>query len=143
MSPSGGRVGQPLSDGDYAALATFRYALRVFLAFSDQAAREAGLTPHQHQVLLAVRGFRNGHPPSIGDLAESLQIRHHSAVELVDRVQEQGLVQRVADPTDGRRQLVALTDTGQAKLEELSVLHRHELSRFRGELAAVLRILPE
>jgi DNA-binding MarR family transcriptional regulator len=141
--PVGARAGkQKLQDADYAALARFRYALRVFLAFSEQAAREAGLTPSQHQLLLAVRGFKDGSPPAIGDLAESLQIRHHSAVELVDRVQQAGLVRRIADPNDGRRQLVQLTPKGKSKLEQLTVLHREELARFRTELAAVMDILP-
>ncbi len=127
-----------LADGEYQALARFRYALRVFLRFSEDAAREAGLTPGQHQLLLAVRGFPDGEPPSIGDLARWLQHRHHSTVELVDRAEAAGLVTRLADPSDARRQRLALTDRGATVLESLSAAHRTELRRFRREMAEVL-----
>src|SRR5690606_30729116 len=90
----------PLSDRDYRALAEFRSALRRFLHFSEQAAREAGITPAQHQLLLAVRGFAGPGTPVVGDLAEALQLRHHSTVELVDRAERAGLVTRVPDPDD-------------------------------------------
>jgi DNA-binding MarR family transcriptional regulator len=125
-----------LSDREYQALARFRYALRVFQRFSEQAARTEGLTPSQHQLLLAIRG----HPtaPIVADLAEALQVRHHSVVELIDRADALGLVRRDRDPSDQRRQFVRLTRAGHAVLERLSSVHRDELRRFRAEMLDVL-----
>jgi DNA-binding MarR family transcriptional regulator len=133
MSEVGG-----LTDGEYRSLAEFRHALRRFLAFSERAAREHGLTPSQHQLLLATRGHPGSADPSTSDLAEVLQLKLHSVGELADRAAENGLVVRRPDPTDRRRSLVSLTDDGLAHLEQLSVLHRRELRRFRIELAAIL-----
>ena len=90
---------------DYEALARFRYELRKFQAFSKMAADKTGLTPQQHQALLSIRGFSNRDPVSVGDLAEFLLIRHHTAVELVDRMTKLGLLSRIVDETDGRRVL--------------------------------------
>jgi DNA-binding MarR family transcriptional regulator len=129
-----------LADADYRALARFRFALRVFLRFSEDAARDAGVTPNQHQLLLAVRGFPDG-APSITDIAEWLQLRHHSAVELVDRAVEAGLVVRETDATDRRRQRLALTPHGATVLAQLSVAHRDELRRCRQEMAEILHEL--
>lgn len=129
-----------LAESEYRALARFRYALRKFLRFSEEAARAAGITPLQHQLLLAVRGFRDG-PPSVSDLAEQLQQRHHSVVELVDRAEEAGLVRRSADPSDGRRHLVALTSSGRTTLAGLYNINRADLRRFRREMSDVLREL--
>ena len=95
------------SQADYEALSEFRYMIRCFLEFSQNAAREAGLTPGQHQALLAIRGFPAGQGVTVGDLAERLRVRHHSAVELVDRLAEAGLVLRSPDATDHRRVLLA------------------------------------
>ena len=134
-------AGTTLSDRDYRALARFRHALRVFQRFSEDAARAAGTTPAQHQLLLAIRGFRGDGAPVIGDLADALQLRHHSAVELVDRADTAGLVRRSTDPLDQRRQRVELTAAGRDVLEELSVVHRDELRRFRTEMFDVLREL--
>lgn len=134
-------VANDLGDGEYRALAHFRYALRKFLRFSEEEARRAGLTPAQHQLLLVVRGFAAEHPPSVSDLAERLQQRHHSAVELVDRAEVAGLVWREEDPADRRRHLVRLTPFGAATLARLSVAHRHELRRFEQEMADVLQEL--
>src|SRR5436305_10919586 len=120
---------------EFQALARFRRALRNFLRFSEDAARRAGLTPSQHQLLLMVKGFGEG-PPSVGDAAEWLGLRHHSAVELVDRAVTAGLLQREADPDDARRQLLRLSGLGEAKLTALSALHRDELRRFRTEVLA-------
>lgn len=131
-------IDRPLSDRDYQALARFRHALRVFLRFSEQAARDAEVTPNQHQLLLAVRGHPGGRPPVVGELAEALQLRHHSVVELVDRAETAGLVRRRIDPDDGRRQQVLLTEAGSRVLEQLSTVHRDELRRFRAEMVAVL-----
>jgi DNA-binding MarR family transcriptional regulator len=134
-------AGTALSDRDYRALARFRHALRVFQRFSEDAARAAGTTPAQHQLLLAIRGFRGDGSPVIGDLADALQLRHHSVVELVDRADTAGLVRRSTDPLDQRRQRVELTAAGRDVLEELSVVHRDELRRFRSEMFDVLREL--
>lgn len=129
---------RPLTDAEYRSLAEFRRALRRFLSFSESAAREHGLTPSQHQLLLAIRGHRGTGPPSTSDLAQALQLRLHSAGELVDRAIANGLVQRHQDPTDVRRSLLELTPDGTTKLDALSVLHRRELRRFRGEFGALL-----
>jgi DNA-binding MarR family transcriptional regulator len=135
-----GDTPRALGDADYRALARFRFALRVFLRFSEDAARDAGVTPNQHQLLLAVRGFPDG-APSITDIAEWLQLRHHSAVELVDRAVEAGLVVRETDATDRRRQRLALTPHGATVLAQLSVAHRDELRRCRREMAEILNEL--
>lgn len=136
-------MSRPLTTRDYRTLATFRRALRVFLRFSEEAARGAGLTPAQHQLLLAIRGHDGDRPPSIGELADALQQRHHSTVELADRAEAAGLVRRQVDPTDARRQLIELTDRGEDMLASLSVLHRDELRRFREEMLDVLNELDE
>jgi DNA-binding MarR family transcriptional regulator len=88
---------------DYRALADFRYQLRRFLHFSESAAREGGLEPQQHQLLLAVKGAPGGQPPTIGMLAERLQLRHHSTVELVDRMEDRKLVRRARAGEDRRQ----------------------------------------
>lgn len=131
----------PLTDREYRSLAQFRHALRVFQRFSEEAARAEGLTPSQHQLLLAVRGWDGGGPPSTSDLADALQLKLHSVVELAQRAEAAGLVERSVDPVDGRRQLVALTPLGSEKLASLSLLHRDELRRFRAEMVDVLREL--
>ena len=113
-----------LTDRDYRSLARFRHALRVFQSFSERAARGVGLTPAQHQLLLAVRGHEGGEAPVVSDLAEALQLRHHSTVELIDRAARAGLVERHADAIDHRLQHVVLTDSGRTVLEQLSLEHR-------------------
>jgi DNA-binding MarR family transcriptional regulator len=132
---------RPISPADYRALARFRHALRVFQRFSEDAARAAGLTPAQHQLLLAIKGWATDAPPTIGDVADVLQLRHHSAVELVQRAVTAGLVATAADPADARRQMLRVTDAGEDKLASLSLLHRDELRRFRLEMNDVLREL--
>jgi DNA-binding MarR family transcriptional regulator len=127
-------------DAEYRALARFRFALRVFLRFSEDAARAAGLTPNQHQLLLAVRGHL-GEPPTITEVAEWLQLRHNSTVELVDRVVEAGLLERQVDGRDRRRQRLVLTASGEELLGSLSTSHREELRRFREEMSEVLQEL--
>jgi DNA-binding MarR family transcriptional regulator len=131
----------PLTDREYRSLARFRHALRVFQRFSEEAARAEGLTPSQHQLLLAVRGWEGGASPSTSDLADALQLKLHSVVELAQRAEAAGLVERSVDPVDGRRQLVSLTPLGSKKLASLSLLHRDELRRFRAEMVDVLREL--
>ncbi len=127
-----------LSDRDYRALARFRYALRVFLRFSGQAARHAGLAPNQHQLLLAIRGWDGPDTPTIGDIAQQLQLQHHSVVELVNRAVMADLVTRRPDPDDRRRQRLALTDHGARQIATLSAAHRDELRRFRQEMTNIL-----
>lgn len=127
-----------LSARDHRALAQFRYALRVFLRFSEDAARAEGLTPNQHQLLLAVHGNPAGGPPTIGEVAELLQLQHHSVVELVDRAVEAKLIERHVDERDRRRQRLTVTEVGLQHLEALSKLHREELRRFREQLAPLL-----
>jgi DNA-binding MarR family transcriptional regulator len=116
-----------LSIADYQALAEIRYQIRRFLHFSEQAAREAGLVPQQHQLLLALKGLPAGRKATISELAERLQLRHHSVVELIDRLVERGLIKRLRDETDQRRVIIHLTPQGEQVLRRLSLLHRHEL----------------
>ncbi|RUV37317.1 helix-turn-helix domain-containing protein, partial [Mesorhizobium sp. M7A.F.Ca.MR.148.00.0.0] len=99
-----------ISQADYQRLSEFRYLIRRFLEFSQVQAEDAGLTPRQHQALLAIKGFPGGGPVTVGDLAERLRIRHHSAVELVNRLGEAGLVTRDQDKDDHRRVLLQLTE---------------------------------
>jgi DNA-binding MarR family transcriptional regulator len=136
-----GTKGGPVTDAEYRALAQFRRALRSFLHFSEEAARKAGLTPAQHQLLLAIRGTDHAGPPTIGEIADGLKLRHHSAVELVNRAEASGLVHRLPDLEDHRRQRVELTSLGRSRLEALSTLHREELRRFREEGLSPLRAL--
>lgn len=129
-----------LTSAEYLALAGFRGELRKFLHFSENAARGAGIEPQQHQLLLALKGLSDGGKASVGDIAQWLQIRHHSAVELVDRAEEHGLVYREQDPDDRRRVLVALAEEGQTVLRELSVQHWVEL---QSAAPALLRALQD
>jgi DNA-binding MarR family transcriptional regulator len=126
-----------LGDEEYRSLAAFRTELRRFLAFSERAARAAGLTPQQHQVLLAVRGHAGPEPASVSDVAEALLVKRHSATELVGRAAEAGLVVRTEDPDDARRTLVVLTPAGEEVLAALSDLHRRELGRLRAVVAGL------
>ena len=126
---------------DYEALAEFRYQIRKFIRFSERAARDAGVEPQQHQLLLAVKGMPPDVAPSIGEIASRLQIVHHSAVELVDRLEEQGMVQRRRNPDDRRQVFLSLTQKGERVLRELSVHHRRELAASGPELANALRKL--
>ena len=134
--------GGPISDRDYGTLAAFRHALRRFERFSEDAARETGLTPAQHQLLLAVKGHSADWAP-MADIAEMLQLKLHSVGELVARAHRRGLVARRSDPADHRRVLLRLTDLGLGRLEALSVLHREELRRFRTDMNVLLSELDE
>ena len=116
-----------ISMTDYRALAELRYQIRRFLRFSEQAAREVGLVPQQHQLLLALKGLPAGRKATISELAERLQIQHHSTVELIDRLVERGLIKRLRDEADQRRVIIHLTSQGEQVLQKLSLLHRHEL----------------
>jgi DNA-binding MarR family transcriptional regulator len=121
-----------LTDAQYQELLAVRTALRRFLRWSEEQARAEGLTPAQHQLLLAVRGHADRRGPTIGEVADVLLVRHHSAVELVDRAVAAGLVRRVADRDDDRVVRLRLTESGTRRLRRLSALHLGELRRLRG-----------
>ena len=127
-----------LSLADYRLLAEFRYLLAKFLSFSASAADAAGLAPRQHQALLAIKGYPGGGPVTVGDLAERLGIRHHSAVGLVDRLVQSGYLVRRADPLDRRRAIVSLTAGAEHALAGLSAAHRDELRRIAPLLKPLL-----
>jgi DNA-binding MarR family transcriptional regulator len=123
-------MADPLTDADFLALSNFRHVLRRFLQFSAEAAVSAGLTPQQHQALLAIRADA-GRELLIGALAERLMLRPHSATELVDRMAKLDLVHRAAGEADRRRVTVRLTPKGEQLLSSLSEAHRAELRRLR------------
>jgi DNA-binding MarR family transcriptional regulator len=128
-----------LMPADYQSLAELRYQIRRFLHFSEQAAREAGLEPRQHQLMLTLKGLPAGTRPRIGELAERLQIQHHSTVELVNRLAAGGYVRRHRGGQDRREVLLSLTPKGERILRELSLHHKAEL-RMRGPaLVAALK----
>jgi DNA-binding MarR family transcriptional regulator len=126
-----------LQERDYATLAGFRYELRKFGRYSEYAAGEAGLTPRQHQALLAIRAGPGG-ALHVGQLAERLFLRPHSASELVQRMVEQDLVRREAGAEDKRQVTLTLSDHGEKVLEYLSQSHRAELRRLRPMLQELL-----
>jgi DNA-binding MarR family transcriptional regulator len=131
--------GAELDDKDYAALASFRRALRVFLAFSEQAARKAGLTPQQHQAILALRGLQPRGGVTVNDLADQLLLKAHTTVELVDRLELAGLVLRERDDKDRRRVFLTLTPKANGLLRKLSTTHLTQIRRDAPELIALLR----
>ena len=132
----------PLTEQDYAALADFRYALRQFLAFSEERATTHGLTPQQHQALLAIRGAGD-RAVTVGYIAERLILKPHSATGLVDRRVAQGLVERRPSPADRRAALLMLTHEALVLLASLSATHRQEILRLRPMLMTLLRQLAE
>ena len=133
------RRAKSLTKAEYEGLAAFRRALREFTVFSEQAARKAGLPPQQHQTLLAIKGAPGRDTLTVGEIAEALKIKPHSAVELVDRMAHLGLVERQTDPLDHRRVQVALTAKGEHVLEALSSQHLHELRAIGPAVAALLQ----
>lgn len=130
-------MSQSTSAAHYSALAEFRYQIRRFLRFSEDAARAAGYEPQQHQLLLALKSL-SANESTIGTVAERLQIQHHSAVALVARAEERGLVRRERGAADRRQVFVRITPEGDAALRELAASHRAEL-RIAGP--ALLRVL--
>lgn len=128
-----------LGDAEYKAIGDFRRALREFLAFSDNAALQAGVTPQQHQALLAIRAHEGPGPMSIGELASCLMIRNHSALGLVTRLVERGLVEREESEEDRRRVLLKLLPSGLGVLKSISLLNVGEYHRSADFLSHVLR----
>lgn len=119
-------------DADYLRLLQLRTGIRRFLKWSGARAQEAGLTPAHHQLLLAIRGHGGSEAPTIGDVADHLLLRHHSAVQLVDRAEAAGLVTRERDETDHRVVRVTLSKRGGAILRSLAAEHLEELRRIGG-----------
>ena len=130
---------RPLAQSHYEKLAAFRHALRRFQRFREDAARAAGLAPQQHQALLAIKGSPGRDFASVGELAERLQLRHHSAVGLIDRLNRRQLVRRSPSAADRRRQEVRLTARGEALLARLSAAHLRELRQLGPELQRLLK----
>jgi DNA-binding MarR family transcriptional regulator len=128
---------------DYRALAAFRYEIRRFLAFSERAARAAGIEPQQHQALLALHGLPEGLRPTIGTLAERLCVEHHTAVAIVDKVVEKGLAVRERSLEDKREVLVRMTPSGAKLLQALSAMHREQLGTVGAEMVAALSTVLE
>jgi DNA-binding MarR family transcriptional regulator len=124
-----------LTQGDYTSLLEFRTALRRFERWSEDQSRQVGLTPAQHQLLLAVKGHPDGRGPTIGEVADYLTVRHHSAVGLIDRAVAAGLVMRIRDNDDSRAVRLALTELGADRIGALSEMHLAELGRLAPALA--------
>jgi DNA-binding MarR family transcriptional regulator len=132
-----------LTDADYERLAELRYSLRGFLHWSAQRAREAGITPTQHQLLLTIRSSRTPRGATIREVAEVLLIRHHSAVGLVDRAQEAGLITRERDPEQQSVVHLKLTEWGAVTVSSLSAVHLRELTQLAPTMQALLAALTE
>ena len=136
-------VGETIENAQYQALAEFRYRIRQFLRGSDAAAEEAGLEPRQYQMLLAIRGLAPGQAATIRTLAEQLFLRHHSAVELIDRLEAKGYVVRARNSQDRRQVLVSLLPRGKRLLEHVARLRLEELRSFGLTLVDALAALLE
>jgi DNA-binding MarR family transcriptional regulator len=130
-----------LTLSDYQALAEFRHQIRRFLHFSEQVVKNAGLERGQYQLMLAIKGMPAGVRPRIRELATRMQIRHHSAVELVNRLEAGGFVHRTRAQKDRREVLLALTAKGEKVLAELALHHHDELRLTGPELVAALRLI--
>jgi DNA-binding MarR family transcriptional regulator len=124
-------AGGSISKAEYESIAALRYAIRRLLRFSEQAARREGITPQQHQLLLAIKGFPNRESANVSELAQRLQMRQHSVVGLIDRTEALGLVRREQGTEDRRQVFILLTAVGEAKLEKMATQHRHELNTMR------------
>jgi DNA-binding MarR family transcriptional regulator len=126
---------------DFKSMAELRYQIRRFLRFSENAARQAGIEPQQHQLLLAVRGLPDGLKPTVGTLAERMQLQHHSTVELIDRLVERGFLCRLRATDDRRQVLIKLTHDGEELLRSLSLHHLQELQSVGPMFVKVLQTL--
>jgi len=131
----------PLAQEDFTRLLELRTGLRRFLRWSEGQAKAAGLTPAKHQLLLAVRGHPNPAGPTVGDIADYLVLRHHSAVGLIDRAAADGLVKRNPDPANKSVVRITLTSTGTAKLERLTEAHLEELAHLAPTMRALWKAL--
>ena len=134
-------VSADLSLRAYRSLAELRHQIRRFLRYSEDAAREHGIEPQQHQLLLAIKGLPPGRLPTIGELADRLQIRHHSAVELINRLCERGAIFREPGTVDRREVLIRLAPEGEQLLHELSLSHQMELRKAGPELMRALETM--
>jgi len=134
---------QTRPEPDFKAMAELRYQIRRFLRFSENAARQAGIEPQQHQLLLAVRGLPGNLKPTIGVLAERMQLQHHSTVELVDRLADRGFLLRLRAADDRRQVLVKLTSDGEEFLAKLSLHHLQELQSSGPKFVKILQKLME
>lgn len=142
ISPAPSRTTE-LTAEQYRLLAEFRHRIREFLHFSEEAARSQGIEPQQHQLLLAIQGLPSNTKPTVSVLAARLCIRHHSTVELINRLSERGAVVRRNSEEDRREVLVELTEKGRTILQNLSVLHWHQLQDSGPELARALESVLE
>src|SRR5690242_20792351 len=134
LSTVRGGIAMPLSRSEYEMLAAFRYSLRQFLSFSEKAAEGVGLTQQQYQALLVVRAHAGPGLLTISDLAAQMLIKHHSAVGMVNRLEELGMVRREPSSKDGRKVGVRLTPNGQRVFDRLASTHRGELRRIGRDL---------
>ncbi len=130
-----------LIKSEYETLAAFRYALRRFIRFSERAARGAGITAQQYQALLAIKGFPARDKVTVGELAERLQLRHHSTVGLIDRLAAEKRVLRASSAVDRRQVFIQLTPKGEQVLETLASVHRAQLKRIGPEISQLLERL--
>ncbi|HJS18479.1 MAG TPA: MarR family transcriptional regulator [Anaerolineales bacterium] len=124
---------------EYEVLAEFRYTLRLLMSFSESAAKKVGITPQQYQALLAIKGFPSREEITISELSERLQIKHHSAVGLLNRLEAERMITRSPDQQDRRRALISLTGHGLSVLRKLSHIHREELQRLTPQLRLLLK----
>jgi DNA-binding MarR family transcriptional regulator len=131
----------PLVKSQYETLAAFRFALRRFIRFSEKAAQAAGITAQQYQALLAIKGFPGRDKVTVGELAERLQLRHHSAVGLVDRLVAEKLVVRLPSSEDRRQVLIQLASSGEKILGKLASVHHEQLRRIGPEISQLLERL--
>jgi DNA-binding MarR family transcriptional regulator len=133
---------RPLREADYERLLAFRIELRRFMRHSEAVAREAGLTPALHQLLLAIRGAGSAPGPTIREVATALDVRHNTAVELTQRAEQLELVRRTRDEHDHRQVHLQLTPTGRDRLEQLSRSHLPAIAQLASQLAAVMADTP-
>ncbi|MGO4111573.1 MarR family winged helix-turn-helix transcriptional regulator [Paenibacillus sp. YAF4_2] len=127
---------QNLTKSVYEQLASFRYKLRVFMHFSENAAKEEGLTPQQHQLMLVIQGYPGRDYATISEVAEKLHITHHACVGLVSRCEKSDLIKRRPNPDDARSVLIALTDKGIELLHRISDVHLRELQNLQIDLTS-------
>jgi DNA-binding MarR family transcriptional regulator len=128
-----------VTPAEYQALAEFRYQIRAFLTFSDQAVRSAGIEKQQYQFMLAIKGMPDGMRPRMRDLSNRMLIQHHSAVELANRLEAGGFIRRERSADDKREVLLTVTPKGERVLNKLALNHHQELQNAAPKLLASLR----